>query len=99
MTLNPIKSRARRARESERTFGRWLLEHDGLPEPTWRAIMSSTGRVGHYYNLKFDCISKTYCGENKNVKLPPKILEWWTQIIEVSGEHGKEAVLRIEPSN
>jgi hypothetical protein len=62
-------------------------------------ITSSTGRVGHITELQFDVLSRTYAAENKQVKVPVKFLSWWLKIIAISKEHGKQPLLRIEPTN
>ena len=41
----------------------------------------------------------TYAAENKQVKLPATILKWWVQINQIAVAQGKEALLRIEPTN
>lgn len=96
--MNEIQRRIRKSKESERTLGKWLLKHDG-DDPRWSGISSSTGRVGFITNLQFDVVSKTYAAENKNVKMPATYLKWWLQILDVARTQGKEALLRIEPTN
>lgn len=98
MVLNEIQRRIRRSKESERVLGKWLLKYDG-PDPRWAGISSSTGRVGHITNLQFDCISLHYAAENKQVKMPATMLKWWIQIQQVAATQGKDALLRIEPTN
>ena len=98
MPLNDNQRRLRRSKESERALGRWLLLHNG-PDPVFKHIASSTGRVGQITDLQFDVISKTYAGENKQVKVPKKLLGWWVQINEVAARHNKVPLLRIEPTN
>lgn len=90
--------RFRRSKESERDLGRWLLKHDGLTDH-WKAIASSTGRVGQITGLQFDCVSDNYAAENKQVKLPATIFKWWLQINQIAQTHHKDALLRIEPTN
>src|SRR5688500_18208108 len=98
MVLSDTQRRLRKSKDSERTGAKWFLKHDG-PDPRWAGITSSTGRVGHITNLQFDSVSLHYAMENKNVKLPIKLLNWWLQIVDVAITQGKEPVLRIEPSN
>lgn len=88
----------RRSKQSERDLGKFLLLHDG-PDPQMSRITSSTGRVGHITELQFDVLSRTYAAENKQVKVPVKFLSWWLKIIAISKEHGKQPLLRIEPTN
>jgi hypothetical protein len=64
-----------------------------------RGIASSTGRVGHITQLRYDVTSATYVAENKQVKLPAKWLQWWLQINDIATQQSKEALLRIDPSN
>lgn len=98
MPLNENQRRLRKSKQSERDLGHYLLEHNG-PDPSFRLISSSTGRVGHITELQFDVVSRTYAAENKNVKVPKKILGWWDQIVRVATDHGKQPLLRIVPSN
>jgi hypothetical protein len=49
--------------------------------------------------MRYDVTSKTYAAENKSVKLPTKILNWWLLINDVAREQRKEALLRIESTN
>jgi hypothetical protein len=98
MGRNENQRRLDRSKQSERDLGHWLLQHNGKC-PTWGHISSSTGRVGHITDLQFDVVSTTYAAENKQVKVPVKLLRWWDQIISVAGKHGKEPMLRIVPTN
>jgi hypothetical protein len=98
MPLNEIRRRLKRSKQSERDLGHWLLKFDG-PDPRMKGITSSTGRVGHITQLQYDVASMTYAAENKHIKLPVKWLQWWLQIIDIARANGKEALLRIEPSN
>jgi len=49
--------------------------------------------------LQFDVISKTYAAENKQVKVPATLFKWWKQITTIAASQGKDALLRIEPTN
>lgn len=98
MTLNDIQRRIKRSKQSERDLGHWLQKHDGV-DPRWVGIASSALRVGHITGLQFDCVSMTYVAENKQVKLPATLLKWWIQINQIAVAQGKEALLRIEPTN
>jgi hypothetical protein len=95
---NENQRRLQRSKQSERDFGKFLLEHDGS-DPFWSQVASSTGRVGQITDLQFDVVSRTYAGENKLVKVPKKLLGWWAQIVDVAAKHNKEPLLRIVPSN
>lgn len=98
MALNDIQRRIKRSKQSERDLGHWLLLHDGS-DPHMQGITSSTGRVGHITQLQYDVASRTYAAENKQVKLPAKMVQWWMQIIDVAANARKEPLLRIEPTN
>jgi hypothetical protein len=98
VALNDIQRRIKKSKQSERDLGHWLQEHDG-PDPRMKGITSSTGRVGHITQLQYDVASLHYSAENKQVKLPAKIVQWWMQIIDVATNNGKEPLLRIEPTN
>lgn len=41
----------------------------------------------------------TYAAENKQVKVPAKLFGWWRQICDIAVQQGKDALLRIEPTN
>jgi hypothetical protein len=96
--LSESKRRLRRSKQSERDLGHWLLKYDGH-DPRFRGIASSTGRVGHITQLQFDNISRSYAAENKQVRVPVRLLKWWRQILDVAITQGKDALLRIEPTN
>jgi hypothetical protein len=98
MSLSDNQRRLRRSKESERVLGKWLQQHDGI-DPQWAPVASSTSRVGHLTGLQFDAVSPHYCGENKQVRMPIKFLSWWLQIVGIAATHGKDALLRIEPTN
>ncbi len=96
--LNDIQRRIKRSKQSERDGGHWLQQHDG-DDPAWKHVASSTGRVGHITGLQFDMVSLHYTTENKQIKLPARFLQFWLQIVDISVTHGKDALLRIEPTN
>lgn len=98
MALNEIQKRIKKSKRSERAGGHWLDKHDGR-DPKWEGVASSALRVGHITGLQFDMVSLHYAAENKNVKLPATILKWWLQIVGIANRHGKDALLRIEPTN
>ncbi len=98
MERSENQRRFQRSKVSERKLGKWLLEFDG-PDPRWANISSSNARVGHITGLRFDCVSKTYAAERKNVRLPKTFLNWWHLILDVAETQGKEALLTIEPTN
>lgn len=90
--------RLARSKQSERDLGKYLLRLDG-PDPSFRHIASSTGRVGQITDMQFDVVSRTYAAENKQVKLNKKLLGWWDKINEVAAKHDKQPMLRIVPTN
>lgn len=101
MPLNDIQRRQRKAKDSERKLGRHLIENDG-PDPHMmpgNGIVSTTGRVGMITGLQYDVRSKTYAAENKQVKMPAILFDWWLQICQVAKGQFKEPLLRWEPSN
>ena len=98
MPLSDIQRRIKRSKQSERDGGHWLQKHDG-EDPMWKHVASSTGRVGHITGLQFDMVSIHYTCENKQIKLPARFLQFWLQIVDISVTHGKDALLRIEPTN
>lgn len=92
------KSLIRRAKNSEREISRRMQEVDG-PDPVYKNVASSTGRVGHITGMQIDSISKTYVIENKNRTMPAWINKAWIQIHQRAHDFGKQALLHIEPSN
>lgn len=88
----------RRAKRSERDFARWLITNDA-PDDRYRNLTSSTGRIGHINQMRADCLSLHFLGENKNEKLPATIGKYWALINEKALEWGKSAILHWEPSN
>jgi hypothetical protein len=98
MTLSDAQRRIKKSKQSERDLGHWLLEHDG-PDTRLRGLTTSTGRVGHLTHLQFDVMSNRYAAENKQVKVPAKLWGWWKQIVTIATAQGKDALLRIEPTN
>jgi hypothetical protein len=98
MASSEAQKRLRRSKDSEREFGKYLLQHNG-PDPVLQKIASSTGRVGHITDLQFDVVSLDYAGENKRVRLPTTLMGWWDKIVQIAAKHGKQPILRIQPSN
>ena len=98
MVLSENQRRIRRSKQSERDLGHFLLEHNG-PDPVFKRIASSTGRVGHITELQFDVISEDYTAENKKVRVPKTLLGWWDKIVGIAVDYQKQPLLRIEPSN
>lgn len=91
----------RRSRDSERHLGKWLIEFDGV-DPNFKpgnGIVSSTGRVGHVTALQYDVHSRSYAGENKNIRLTTQWLKWWCQIVSRAMGQNKEPLLVLDPSN
>ena len=92
MSTNPKWKR------SERSFAKWLMEHDG-PEPSMARVASSTGRVGHITELQYDVASLHYTAENKAMRVWAGLWSFWLQIVAKSIENGKQPLIRIEPTN
>ncbi len=92
------KGLIRRAKNSEREISRRMQQVDG-PDPIYKNVASSTGRVGHITGMQIDSISKNYVIENKNRSLPIWINKAWIQILQRAQDFNKEALLHIEPSN
>lgn len=87
-----------RSKRAERNIAKRMLEVDG-PDPNFRGIASSTGRVGMITNMQFDAISKSYTTEVKNRKLPLWLNKAWIQIQQRAIDFNRNAMLYIEPSN
>jgi hypothetical protein len=98
MVLSDAQRRLRRSKQSERDLGKFLLAYNG-PDPFYSLISSSTGRVGHITELQFDVVSIDYAAENKNVRLPKRLMVWWDQIVDIAAKHKKQPLLRIDPTN
>lgn len=87
-----------RAKRSERVVARETQEADG-PDPNFRGIASSTGRVGHITSLQFDAVSRSYVIENKNRVMPTWLIKAWVQINQRAVDFNKEAYLHVDPPN
>lgn len=92
------RSIIRRSKKSERTIARSMQDVDG-PDPNFRRIASSTGRVGHITSLQFDAVSRSYVTENKNRSLPGWLIKAWVQINQLAVNYHKDVLLHIEPPN
>lgn len=89
---------AERSKRSERSIARNIQAVDG-PDPNFKHIASSTGRVGHITGLQFDAISRSYATENKNRVMPTWLIKAWVQINQRAVDFNKEALLHIDPPN
>jgi hypothetical protein len=87
-----------RAKRSERSIARNMLAADG-PDPGFKHIASSTGRVGHITALQFDAVSRSYVTENKNRVMPTWLIKAWLQINQRAVDFDKDAFLHIDPPN
>lgn len=100
-TVEENRRRLRRAKNSERRMGKWFIEHDG-PDPVLKpggGIVSQTGRVGHITALQFDILSRSYAGENKNMRVWAGLWNFWVKVVGAGIDFGKEPILRFEPTN
>jgi len=88
----------RRSKDSERNIARRMLDADG-PDPMFKNIASSTGRIGFITGMQIDAVSKSYVTENKNRKLPLWMIIAWVQINQKAIDFNKNALLHIEPPN
>lgn len=95
---NEQKALARRAKKSERTIAKRMLDADG-PDPIFQKIATSTGRIGHITGIRIDAISKTYVTENKNRKMPTWLIAAWILINQRGTDFDKNVLLHIEPPN
>lgn len=92
------KGLARRAKNSERNIARRMQEVDG-PDPIYKNVTSSTGRVGHITGMQIDAVTLNHVIENKNRTLPAWLNTAWIQILQRAADFNKHALLHIEPSN
>lgn len=88
----------RRWKNSERTLAKDMIEADG-PDPLYRNIASSSGRVGFITGMRFDTVSRTYTNEDKNRPLPKWIIDAWILILQNAIDKKKNALLRMNPPN
>lgn len=88
----------RRAKDSERGIAKRMLQVDG-PDPSFRNIASSTGRIGHITAMRVDAISRNYVTENKNRKMPSWLIDAWVLINQRSVDFNKNALLHVDPPN
>jgi hypothetical protein len=92
------RSLGERSKRSERAIARRMQDVDGR-DPEFSRIASSTGRVGHITNLRFDAVSKTYATENKNRILPGWLVKAWILVNQRAVDFHKNALLHIDPPN
>ena len=92
------RSLGERAKRSERAIARRMQDIDGR-DPEFSRIASSTGRVGHITNLRFDAVSTSYVIENKNRILPGWLIKAWILIQQRASDFNKHALLHVEPPN
>lgn len=88
----------RRAKDSERGIARRMQDVDG-PDPAFRNIASSTGRIGHITGMRIDAISRSYVTENKNRKMPSWLIAAWVLINQRAVDFNKNALLHVDPPN
>ena len=87
-----------RSKRSERSIARRMQDVDGQ-DPAFANIASSTGRVGHITNLRFDAVSRTYATENKNRIIPGWMVKAWILVSQRASDFNKYALLHIDPPN
>lgn len=87
-----------RWKRRERQTAKEMQQADG-PDPAFKNIASSTGKVGHLTGLRFDAVSRTYTTEDKNRPLPLWLINAWILILQKSTELKKNALLHITPPN
>jgi len=95
---NEARRLRRRAKDSERGIARRMLNVDG-PDPAFKNIASSTGRIGHISGIRVDAVSKSYVTENKNRKVPTWMVDAWLLINQRAHDFNKNALLHVEPPN
>jgi hypothetical protein len=87
-----------RAKRSERSIAKRMTEVDG-PDPVYKNVTTSTGRVGHITGMRIDAISRTYVTENKNRKMPTWLINAWVLINQRGKSFNKNVLLHVEPPN
>lgn len=96
--VDPNKRLRRRAKDSERSIAKRMLEADG-PDPAFARIASSTGRTGHITNMRVDAVSRSYVTENKNRKMPTWLIDAWVLINQRAKDFNKHVLLHVDPPN
>jgi hypothetical protein len=92
------KKLIRRSKQSERDIARRMVNADG-PDPAFRNIASSTGRIGFITGIRVDAISRSYVTENKNRKMPTWLIAAWILINQRAVDFEKNALLHVDPPN
>lgn len=95
---NEARRLRRRAKDSERGIAKRMLAADG-PDPAFKNIASSTGRIGHISGIRVDAVSAHYVTENKNRKMPTWAIDAWVLINQRAIDFNKNALLHVEPPN
>lgn len=88
----------RRAKTTERDKARRMTLVDG-PDPAFKHIASSTGRIGMITGIRVDAVSLNYVTEVKNRVLPKWLIDAWLLINQRAIDFNKNAVLHITPPN
>lgn len=88
----------RRAKTSERDIARRMTAVDG-PDPAFKHIASSTGRIGMITGIRVDAVSRNYVTEAKNRVLPKWLGDAWILINQRAIDFGKNALLHLDPPN
>jgi hypothetical protein len=88
----------RRAKDSERDIAKRMVAADG-PDPAFRNIASSSGRIGFITGMRVDAISRNYVTENKNRKMPTWLIDAWVLINQRAVDFQKHALLHVDPPN
>ena len=95
---DPNRQIRRRAKDSERSIAKRMVAADGA-DPAYANIASSTGRVGHITNMRFDAVSKHYITENKNRKIPSWMITAWIVLNQRGVDFSKNILLHVDPPN
>ena len=88
----------RRAKDAERAIAKRMTAVDG-PDPKFRNIASSTGRIGHITGMQVDAVSLTYVIEEKNRKIPTWMSLAWLKINQKGILFGKNILFHLTPPN
>ena len=77
-----------------------MQEHCGVEDdPTYRHLVTSTGRVGHLSPLQHDLTNAMYAGEVKEWHIRQDLVDAYVQILQIAATRHRKPVLVLYVKN
>lgn len=87
-------------KRKERDASRKMQNHCGVEDdPTYKYLVTSTGRVGHLSPLQHDLSNAVYAGEVKEWHVAQKLATAFVQILQIALTRKKKPVLVLYMKN